>query len=186
MSFNINGIEAFFPTGTICPYGGSNDPSGWVICDGVSRPNENNKYNNLKNMGFGTITVNDYTPPDLTSGTMIGKSSSTTLLNYVGNNNNNITLLHTQMPSHYHSSSINAHTATHTHTYDDEKMDDSVEGYGLPRQDGVDGSLHNVDENRTTAAVSHNHPNSLTNSAGSGTAFSILNACYIVNWIAKL
>ncbi len=185
MSFNINSIPAFFPTGIICPYGGITDPSGWVICDGNPRINENNKYNNLSNMNFGIINGSNYTPPDLTTVTMKGKSVSTTLLNYTGNTNNNkITLTNNQMPSHSHSSSIDSHTNTHTHTYSDTQMDDGVESGD--RENDVDGSLWDIDVHRQTSNVSHNHPNSVTSSDGSGTAFSVLNSCYIINWIAKI
>ena len=188
MSFNINGIPASFPTGTICPYGGTTDPSGWVICNGTAsgtRPNTNGMYNNLKDMGFGSITSGNYTPPDLRSGTMIGKTNSTTLLGYVGSTNNHqVTLTTNQMPSHYHASSINAHTNTHTHSYTDEYQSDIVTSGD--REDQIDGHLGDQGFDRTTGSVSHNHPNSVTSNQGGESAFSILNASYIVNWIAKL
>ena len=190
MSFNINGIPAFFPTGTICPYGGTTDPSGWVICNGAAsgtRPNTNGMYNNLKDMGFGSITSGNYTPPDLRSGTMIGKTDSTTLLEYVGSTNNHqVTLTTNQMPSHSHTSSINDHTNTHTHTYSDTYQNDSVKNAAYPRQENVDGPVVDRNRDRNTDSVSHNHNNVVTDSQGGGTSFSILNACYIVNWIAKL
>ena len=186
MSFNINGIPAFFPTGTICPYGGTTDPSGWVICDGSpTRPSVSGMYDKLVNMSFGTIASGIYTPPDLRSGTMIGKTDSTTLLGYVGSTNNHqVTLTTNQMPSHYHTSSINDHTNAHTHSYTDEYQTDSMNSG--PRENGVDGFLGDSSIPRTTDSVSHNHPGSVTPNTGSGTAFSILNASYIVNWIAKL
>jgi microcystin-dependent protein len=186
MSFNINGIPAFFPTGTICPYGGTTDPSGWVICDGsATRTSTSGMYDKLVNMSFGSIASGIYTPPDLRSGTMIGKTDSTTLLGYVGSTNNNqVTLTTNQMPSHYHTSSINAHTNAHTHTYTDEYQTDSMNSGD--RENDVNGFLGDAATNRTTGSVSHNHPNSVTSNQGGGSEFSILNASYIVNWIAKL
>jgi microcystin-dependent protein len=116
---------------------------------------------------------------------MKGKLTTDILLNFSGNtNNNNITLTSSQMPSHSHSSTISAHTNNHTHTYQDETMNDGVNSG--QREDFIDGNIYNKDISRTTNGVSHNHGNLVTSSAGNGTSFSILNACYIVNWIAKI
>jgi hypothetical protein len=58
MSYNINSNTIVTPTGTIAPYIGTTDPSGWAICDGASRSNATGQYNNLINAGL--INQNSY------------------------------------------------------------------------------------------------------------------------------
>jgi len=66
MSYNFNSIPSIPPTGSVAPYVGVTDPSGWVICDGNSRSNASGQYNNLINAGlinqntFGTNAVINY------------------------------------------------------------------------------------------------------------------------------
>ena len=67
MSYQINGIAAMPPTGSIIAYYGTSDPNGWVICDGVERPNTNNMYQGLKDLNIGSLntTTNYYIPLNL-------------------------------------------------------------------------------------------------------------------------
>ena len=58
MSYNFNSIPSVPPTGTVAPFTGTTDPSGWVICDGTSRSNASGQYNNLINAGF--LNKNSY------------------------------------------------------------------------------------------------------------------------------
>lgn len=58
MSYNFNSIPSVAPPGSITPYIGVTDPSGWAICDGVSRSNESGQYNSLINAGL--INQNSY------------------------------------------------------------------------------------------------------------------------------
>ena len=185
MSFSINTLQAIFPIGSICAYaGGATDPPGWVIGDGVQRTNTNGIYTNLANLGIGTLSDANYTPPDLTSCTMIGKTPTTTLRDFVGRTNNSVPLSTSNMPSHTHGSSISAHDNTHTHLYNDMKMDDSVNSGKRPTNNG---SLTDTDVTRTTSSAnSHGHEATSSNNTGSATPINILNSSYIVNWIAKL
>ena len=67
MSYQINGIAAMPPTGSIIAYYGTSDPNGWVICDGVERPNTNNMYQGLKDLNIGSFNTTNttYTPLNL-------------------------------------------------------------------------------------------------------------------------
>lgn len=58
MSYNFNSIPSVPPTGTVAPFTGTTDPSGWVICDGTTRSNASGQYNNLINAGL--INQNTY------------------------------------------------------------------------------------------------------------------------------
>lgn len=49
MSYNFNSIPTVPPTGSVAPFTGTTDPSGWIICDGISRSNASGQYNNLIN-----------------------------------------------------------------------------------------------------------------------------------------
>jgi len=51
--FTQNDISISYPPGSILGYLGTADPDGWVIADGVLRP-DNDIYSNLGNMGIGT------------------------------------------------------------------------------------------------------------------------------------
>jgi microcystin-dependent protein len=190
-TFSVNGIYAGINIGTFVAVGNTSSftssvrSDGWIVCDGVLRTNTNGIYTNLANLGIGTLSNSDanYTPPDLNSCTMIGKTSTTTLRTFVGNSNNSVTLQSSNMPSHTHSSSITAHDNTHTHSYTDTKIDDSVSSGKRPANQG---SLVDTDITRTTSANSHGHGATSSNNTGNSTPINILNSSYIVNWIAKL
>jgi hypothetical protein len=50
MSYNVNLVPNIAPAGTVMQYAspiGVTDPSGWVICDGLSRSNDSGFYTNL-------------------------------------------------------------------------------------------------------------------------------------------
>ena len=87
MSYNINSIPNIAPRGTVMQYAspiGVTDPSGWVICDGISRSNAAGIYNNLINAGFiyngSTTTPNTtFTPYNLANTT----SADGTTLKYI-------------------------------------------------------------------------------------------------------
>jgi microcystin-dependent protein len=178
MSYTINGINANYPTGTFLPYGGTIDPSGWVICDGVARSNSDGRYSNLLTMSIGTST-GGYTPLNLKDCTMIGKNPSTTLLTKIGSRTK--TLIQSEMPSHTHLRTITAHTSTHTHTISDQVMWDNPDG---ERPNG-DGGLGDKGVSRTTSSYSHGHSNPTSSATGSGSLINILNSSYIINWIVK-
>jgi hypothetical protein len=95
------------PPGSIMAYLGSNDPDGWVICDGVARTNTNERYNNLITMGIGSSIGGNYTPPNYKGAFLRGTGTSG---NYsgpaLGNAQNHATQTHNHTindPGHAHS-----------------------------------------------------------------------------------
>jgi len=178
MSYTINGTNANYPTGTFLPYGGTIDPSGWVICDGVARSNSDGRYNNLLTMSIGTST-GGYTPLDLRDCTMIGKNPSTTLLTKIGSRTK--TLLVSEMPSHNHLHTITAHDINHVHVVSDQVMYDNNGG---ERPNG-DGGLGDKATTKTTESNTHKHSDTISSTAGSTNSINILNYSYIINWIVK-
>jgi microcystin-dependent protein len=189
MSYLLKGINELAFTGQFASYIGSTDPSGWVICDGESRPNENNKYNNLKNMGIGTITVNDYTPPDLQGNLLCGYNTTYLINNRGGANQYTLTV--NNLPSHNHGGSVtttNSSTGTsHMHTFDDYNYDDNN---NKPKAEGGDGHGNSTDIRTTQAAVYTNHSVSIDPSGGinstSTSSINIENRSYVINWIVKI
>ena len=77
--FTVNG-QNLIPTGTVCSYLGTTDPTGWVICDGTARTdNTDGKYNSLNSLGIGTGGggTSNYTPPDFRGAFLRGSGSQT-------------------------------------------------------------------------------------------------------------
>ena len=94
MSYKIDGVPQVFgvPIGSITAYLGKSDPEGFVLCDGVARDNTDGKYNDLYDLGVGTKSETNYSPPDY-KGMFIGGAATTTDSD-IGNSggNNNVTL----------------------------------------------------------------------------------------------
>ena len=179
MSYRINGINANYPTGTFLPYGGTTDPPGWVICDGVSRTNTG-IYDHLISMNIGFAGTGTWSPFNLKDCTMFGDNASTTLFSKIGSRANTLTV--SQMPTHTHSYTISAHNNTHIHVYADPLFNDNNGG---ERPNG-DGGLGESAVTRTTSANVHDHADTTSNANGSGTSINNLNYSYIINWIVKI
>jgi hypothetical protein len=89
MSYNVNLVPNVAPAGTVMQYAsliGATDPSGWAICDGVSRSNATGQYNNILTTLLGNIA-----------------SANTTILNAplnpIGSLPQNITFFRSQISS---------------------------------------------------------------------------------------
>jgi len=105
--FTINNTSISPPPGSISGYLGTVDPSGWVIADGVARP-DNTIYNNLINMVIGTRLNGNYTPPNLSAAFLRGIGTN------IYNASNNTSLKTFQemgiLPHTTHAASSAAHT----------------------------------------------------------------------------
>lgn len=94
MSYNINGVPIIENVGTLALYNGTTDPNGWLICDGQSRANTNNIYENL-NTVIGGLTVaysNNFTNNSTIN--LVGGGSATLIdVRGIAISNNSIILL---------------------------------------------------------------------------------------------
>jgi microcystin-dependent protein len=185
MSFSINSILVTYPVGSVCAYGGSTDPDGWVICDGSSLRDYNSKYDALITMGLGSNTGGKYIPPDLRKYTMIGTDTNSNLKTSLGNDNNVVPI--SSVPKHNHTVSITSHSGitAHNHTYVDFWMGDNGSEPGDGDRPTQDGSVHDTSSSKNTSSHSHSHTSGNSESAGSSTDVNILNSCYVINWILK-
>jgi hypothetical protein len=82
-SFSVSVGSSFqssiaYPPGSVIAYLGTSDPSGWIICDGVTRWNDGaGNYNNLINLGIGSgVLSNYYTPPNYKGSFLRGTGSA--------------------------------------------------------------------------------------------------------------
>lgn len=116
MSYLINGVAQDIPPGTIYGYGGSSDPTGWVVCNGVARtPSDISIYDRLVNMSIGSRSGASYTPPDLRGAVLRGITSGETLGSTKGSDT--ISVSATNIPSHTHSYSLSNKFPAHRHGY---------------------------------------------------------------------
>ena len=98
-------IMAYFYTYVSSP-DCSNDPDGWVICDGVTRTVTDGRFaiiapllNTI--MGVSSNTSNQITPPNLKSQFLYGSSTTSSFIGSVGGASS-VTLTVNEMPSHSH------------------------------------------------------------------------------------
>jgi hypothetical protein len=94
-------------------YMGTDDPDGWVICNGAQRTNgSDGKYNNLIAASIGSWTANtaNYTPPDYRGAFLRGTGTNGTDTTYSGGSVGTKQLHATQ--KHTHSVTDNGHKHT--------------------------------------------------------------------------
>jgi hypothetical protein len=189
MSFSLNGISANPPAGSIAPYLGTNNPPGWVICDGVTQGNGGDgRYNNLIYMGIGLGNYNgNYTPPNFKGAFLRGTGTSSINGAYVGPN------LKTAQ---------DMASLAHTHTGDSHKHNTVSGGtacYAVPSggnndvtTTGVDGTWNQVNLRNSgldlKTANTSTSQSSMTNTSVTTTTNNSDTSpyCYGVNWIIKL
>jgi microcystin-dependent protein len=84
-----NGVDMTSPTGSVVAFLGTNDPDGWVICNGVTRTNNSDgRYNTLNSIGIGSggAGTSNYTPPDFKGAFLRGTGTAGMNGLYVGPN----------------------------------------------------------------------------------------------------
>jgi hypothetical protein len=91
-------------------YLGSIVPEGWVFLDGVTQTNTNGKFTRVNALGIGTLSGNDYTPPNYKGAFLrgIGTCSTSISTGYVGPALGAYQHCMTQQHSHV--------TSSHSHT----------------------------------------------------------------------
>ena len=82
-SYFINNINSCPQTGTVSAYLGTSDPDGWVIADGVARPNSS-IYDRLIALVIGTRGGGNYTPPNYKGAFLRGIGTSGINATYIG------------------------------------------------------------------------------------------------------
>ena len=185
--FYNNTYNPFAFVGQIISYaGGATDPPGWVIGDGVQRTNTNGIYTNLANLGIGTLSDANYTPPDLTGYLLCGSDDTYPIRSFNGVSNNEITLSQTQLPAHTHGNITTNGGGSHTHTHGDYLFDDDNALTGFEKTASGNGSGNSSNARATSVPTYTNHTLTI-GSAGqtTPTAFSIANRSYVINWIIK-
>ena len=192
MSYNLltgtSYLPATPPAGTIAPYLGtaaSGDPAGWVICDGSSRSNSDNRYNNLIGLGIGSGTTGGtYTPPNLKAAFLRGTGTNSTST-YSGPSLK--AFQQQQIINHGHS------FGNHNHI----SLSGNTSGYGLPTDGkncarGWDASTNELNVKNNFLDLETATTSSVTLSAGSDSVRNVTRGSetqpynYGVNWILKL
>ncbi len=188
MSFSYNNVNAGTPSGAIMATFLTQDPSGWVIADGVARTTSN-IYENLVNLSIGSRNVNQiYTPPNFKGAFLRGTGTVTYgSVSYTGQS---------KMQSQNHSIEKHIHTATqaaHNHTTNAETTHGNTAGkLGLGMCNGSNTESSNNNTNEAGQLNSfHVFDFNLNNSAPTITVDPIGDTdtapfCYGVNWAIKL
>lgn len=202
--------EAITPIGVIRFFAGSDIPNGWLTCNGsaVSRKTYSDLFKVIGTT-YGAGNSNDtFTLPDMRGRIPICAGTGTsltarTLGSTVGAET--VTLSEANMASHTHTATVSTQSANHTHSGTSGTVSaDHVHGYGRPvgssgsygMRDGIGRSANgtpntqaansNHTHTTTTGAESANHNHSVTNAtAGSGTAFGIIQPSIALNFIIK-
>ena len=190
MSYLLNGLNQLAFTGQIASYIGATDPSGWVIGNNSQRANTNGMYNNLRDMGIGTITDGNYTPPDLRGYLLCGYDNTNQINTFAGQTGNQVTLNVNHLPDHSHNGTKTTSSntnASHSHTYNDyyyyEDADDNDDDAYAEGGDGAGNSTRN---NVTTGTASYTNHTVTINSTGGTDSINVANKAYVINWIIKI
>ena len=109
-SYTFNGYSISPPPGSIITYVGKTDPSGWIICNGVTRTSTDSRYVNIYQLlntylGVSSNTANSITPPNLKNSFLYGSDNDATM-SYVTGGSSSVTLAENQMPLHNHAITI--------------------------------------------------------------------------------
>jgi len=189
--FSYNNISIVSPAGSIIGYLGTTDPAGWVIMNGISRSftssieSPQGIYTNVYNMGIGTVSGTNYTPPNYLGAFLRGIDGSG---NYVGP-----TSVNTTQNDSFASHSHGVTDPGHSHGVTDPGHNHLMPGGGTNFSGGVghttttdnNGGANNnyVNSNVTGISINSNTTGISVNSTG-GTETRPYN--YGVNWILKL
>lgn len=185
--YQINRVPVTFtvPIGTISAYLGKSsngDPDGFVIADGVARDNTDGKYNDLYDLGVGSKSGTNYTPPNFKNQML--RSVNNTNDNNIGSSGGSdaVTLSTSNLPEHSHTGTTDS-AGSHRHGINTRQDDwNDSGGAGPSWGDGDNGTYASY--HYTEYAGEHDH-SFTTDTTGSGSAFNIIPVHVKVNYIIK-
>lgn len=194
-----NGTSAAIPTGVVSAFAGSSAPSGYVICDGTSYSRTDPLYSALFGVigvTYGSANSSSFNVPDLRTRVPVGFSSSDTDTDPLAGVDNALstlgktggskthTLSQAQLPSHTHTVSQSAASATSSITVWNAAgggaASNSVTGYSAA---GGTGTISSGGTN--IPGGEHTHSVSVSG-GGSNNAHNILQPYIVMNYIIKL
>ena len=177
MSFTLNTDNAFLPSGSLIEYFGTDDPSGWVICDGEERDNSTGLYNILISLGIGTSTTTTYTPPNLKNRMLYGSSNGVT---QTTGGSSTVALSISNLPSHNHTISISDPGHSHSVATTSYQRHNSLKGGNQVWGPWAGNNSIGLTAQSTTTGISAS-----AGYTGSGSSFSTLPPYITVNFILK-
>jgi microcystin-dependent protein len=157
----------------------SNDPDGWVICDGVTRTVTDGRFaiiapllNTI--MGVSSNTSNQITPPNLTSRFLYGTPTTSSSIGSVGGASS-VTLTVNEMPSHSHGVT----DPGHSHEIPQSNTQN-------PPLNGDMGTVYNPNGAGSGGNYSYSATTGITiNANGGNQPFNILPPFMYINYIMK-
>jgi hypothetical protein len=195
MSFNYNNLNSGIPAGSIIATLATTDPPGWVIADGVVRPNTNNMYATLGSMNIGSLGdfgIDSYTvyyPPNL-KGACLRATGTNTFNNITYNGQTFNTYDSDKFQKHSHPATQVDHTHTNN-TTNAKDMTQDAGAKGIAVQNGTNtngNSLDNSVGEINLDTISNFTLNSIApiitvNSTGGDDTSPF---CFGVNWAIKI
>ena len=191
------------PPGAIMPYAASSAPGGWFICDGtaVSRTTYATLFSLIGTTYGNGDGVNTFNLPNMRGRMIMGLNSSDASFDVLGETGGSktATLTTTELPAHTHtgttaSSGLHDHDISdpgHRHTITTTNDDFNNSGANPPgfSADSAGTRTWDIMSDAYTGITiandgAHTHTFT-TNSTGSGSAFSIMNPYFVLNYIIK-
>lgn len=186
-TFLYNGFSATPPPGSVMSYIGTTDPSGWIICDGVTRDVSDNRFENLAPLlndayNITSNTSNSITPPNLVSQFIFGGTPIQT------GGNSSVTLSINNLPAHNHSTTDYGHS--HALSFDGATGITNYNNANVPLTGTT--NMASLYVNGSDGNISAYYPSTnlastglIINPTGGSQSFSILPPYTTMNYIIK-
>ncbi|NBX50594.1 hypothetical protein EBT25_11815 [bacterium] len=171
-------LNPFNFVGIIVPFGGSNAPLGWLICNGqsVSRTTYSALFQVIGTI-HGSVDSSSFNVPDLRNRFLVGAGLAYSVASIGGSSNQ--TLTSSNLPPHTHSG-ITASNGDHQHSTT--AADNGGTNDGTTAQSGGGATSSGY-----ATGFNGNHAHTFTTDSGPGTStpFSIMPPYYAISYIIK-